>query len=257
MSCTTRSMASLTWSRMAAKGISTSLIEASVSSRDKASYVLLACTVDSDPSWPVFMACSMSRASPPRTSPTMIRSGRIRRELRTRSRMVIEPLPSAFGGRVSSRTTCSWPRESSAASSTVTIRSRAGTNWDSALSRVVFPDDVPPDTTMLTRARTQAASSSADALSRVPRCSSSLRPYALGNSRMVTDGPLSDSGGSTTLTRAPRGSRASAGSRASTIGLDSSTRRLTADTIRSMVCSSWASEVKPDGIRSTRPNRSM
>ena len=55
---------------------------------------LLACTVASEPSWPVFMACSMSRASPPRTSPTMIRSGRIRSELRTRSRMVIAPLPS-------------------------------------------------------------------------------------------------------------------------------------------------------------------
>ena len=121
---------------------------------------------------------------------------------------------------------------------------------------VVLPEAVPPETTMLSRARTQADSSSALSRSRVPRCSSSASPYALGNSRMVTAGPVSDSGGSTTLTRAPRGIRASAGSRASTIGLDSSTRRLTAETIRSMVCSSWASEVNPDGIRSTRPNRS-
>ena len=59
----------------------------------------LACTVDSEPSWPVFMACSMSSASPPRHSPTTMRSGRMRSELRTRSRMVISPLPSMFGGR--------------------------------------------------------------------------------------------------------------------------------------------------------------
>ena len=58
----------------------------------------LACTVDSEPSWPVFIACSMSSASPPRHSPTTMRSGRMRSELRTRSRMVIAPLPSMFGG---------------------------------------------------------------------------------------------------------------------------------------------------------------
>ena len=38
------------------------------------------------PSWPVFIACSMSSASSPRTSPTMMRSGRIRRALTTSSR---------------------------------------------------------------------------------------------------------------------------------------------------------------------------
>ena len=40
---------------------------------------VLAWTVVSEPSWPVFMACSMSSASPPRHSPTMMRSGRMRR----------------------------------------------------------------------------------------------------------------------------------------------------------------------------------
>ena len=39
--------------------------------------------VESEPSWPVFIAWSMSSASAPRTSPTMIRSGRMRSELRT------------------------------------------------------------------------------------------------------------------------------------------------------------------------------
>ena len=81
-------------------------------------------------------------------------------------------------------------------------------------------------------------------------------PSALGNSRIVTVGPLSASGGRTTLTRAPRGSRESGGRRASTMGLDSSTRRLTVDTMRSMVCSSCSSLVKPLVSRSSRPKRS-
>ena len=38
--------------------------------RDKALSALLACTVVSDPPWPVLRACSRSAASPPRTSPT-------------------------------------------------------------------------------------------------------------------------------------------------------------------------------------------
>jgi hypothetical protein len=73
---------------------------------------------------------------------------------------------------------------------------------------------------------------------------------------MVTVGPLRASGGRITCTRAPRGSRASGGSRASTIGLDSSTRRLTVDTIRSMVWSSCSSLVKPDGTFCSWPYRS-
>src|SRR5690606_18356667 len=47
----------------------------------------LACRVPIEPSWPVFMACSRSKASGPRTSPTMIRSGRMRRPSLTRPRM--------------------------------------------------------------------------------------------------------------------------------------------------------------------------
>ena len=63
--------------------------------------------VVSEPSWPVFMAWSMSTVSGPRHSPTMMRSGRIRRVFRTRSRIVTWPLPSMFAGRVSSVITCS------------------------------------------------------------------------------------------------------------------------------------------------------
>ena len=40
------------------------------------------------PGWPVFQALSMSSASAPRTSPTMMRSGRRRSVERTRSAMV-------------------------------------------------------------------------------------------------------------------------------------------------------------------------
>ena len=51
--------------------------------RASASRCEFACTVVKDPSWPVFMACSMSKASSPRTSPTTMRSGRIRKLLMT------------------------------------------------------------------------------------------------------------------------------------------------------------------------------
>ena len=54
------------------------------SRRLMASRGLLAWIVVSEPSWPVFMACNMSSASSPRTSPTMMRSGRIRRALITK-----------------------------------------------------------------------------------------------------------------------------------------------------------------------------
>ena len=53
-----------------------------------------------------------------------------------------------------------------------------------------------------------------------------------------------------TLTRSPLGRRAS------TIGLDSSTRRLTVETIRSMVCMSSASPVKRASMRCRLPWRS-
>ena len=76
---------------MARLGRSKPAMSTIVSSRHSASRGALAWTVDSEPSWPVFMAWSMSRASAPRTSPTMMRSGRMRSALRTRSRMVISP----------------------------------------------------------------------------------------------------------------------------------------------------------------------
>ena len=87
VSCTMTSIAEAICSRIARSGRSMPAISTIVSMRASASRGELAWIVESDPSWPVFIACSMSRLSAPRTSPTMMRSGRMRSELRTRSRM--------------------------------------------------------------------------------------------------------------------------------------------------------------------------
>ena len=94
-----------------------------VSTRARVSRGPLECAVVIEPSWPVFIAWSRSNASGPRTSPTMIRSGRMRRQFLIRSRIVTWPSPSMLGGRVSRRTTCGCCSCSSAASSQVMMRS--------------------------------------------------------------------------------------------------------------------------------------
>ena len=96
----------------------------------------------------------MSKASPPRTSPTTRRSGRIRNAARTSSRTLTAPAPSALAGRASSRTTCGWASRSSAVSSIVTIRSDGSMAWASAFAHVVLPALVAPATTMFQPART-------------------------------------------------------------------------------------------------------
>ncbi len=96
----------------------------------------------------------MSSASAPRTSPTMMRSGRMRSALISRSRARIRPRPSMLTGRVSMRTTCSWSRLSSAVSSIVTMRSVSGIASASTPSSVDLPAPVPPEMRMFLRART-------------------------------------------------------------------------------------------------------
>lgn len=250
VSWTTTFTALLIWSWSASNGISTSDMEARVWSRIRASPELLAWTVASEPSWPVDIAWSMSSVSPPRTSPTMMRSGRIRREFLTRSRMVIWPLPSTFAGRDSSRMTCACWSWSSAESSMVMIRSPSGIRPERALRRVVFPVPVAPETIRFIFAWTSPDSSRSICSSREPRPIISCRVKARGKRRMVRVAPVSESGGMMTLTRSPLGSRAS------TIGLASSTRRLTVETMRSMVCISCSLEAKRSGSCSTRPPRS-
>ncbi len=198
-----------------------------LSIRLMASRGLLACSVPIEPSWPVFMAWRRSNASGPRTSPTMMRSGRIRRQFLTRSRMVIAPEPSRFGGRVSRRTTCGCCSCSSAASSQVTTRSVGSMKAVMVLSRVVLPEPVPPEMTMLQRQapmtpRTRAPSGLMEAYS----TRFFMVSLSFLNFRMVRVGPSRAKGGAMTLTREPSGRRASQ------IGELSSTRRPTWLTIR-------------------------
>ena len=227
---TNRLRAEATCSRIARIPRSIPAISIIVSTRDSASRGEFEWMVVIDPSWPVFMACIMSRASPPRTSPTTILSGRMRRAFRTRSRIVTSPRPSMFGGRYSRRTTCGCWSRSSAESSIVRMRSSSGRNDDSTFSVVVFPAPVPPETRMFRRPRTQASRSSTVCLVRVPNEIRSSAPYGSAeNFRMVRQAPSIASGGMTAFTREPSGRRAS------TYGDVSSTRRPTLATILSMI----------------------
>ena len=190
----------------------------------------------------MFLACSMSRAAPSRTSPTMIQIDRIRSVLRTasRTRDLAAPL-QVLRSRLEPRNATTACRNcSSAASSMVTIRSSAGTNEDSTFSVVVLPEPVPPLITTFSRPCTQARSSAATGDVSVPNeMRSSVVKGSAANFLMVSSEPSRAMGGTTALTRLPSGRRAS------TMGLDSSTRRPTRDTILSIVRRRWASSVKP------------
>ena len=133
------------------------------------------------------MAVSMSRASPPWTSPTTIRSGRMRRALRTRARMETAPAPSSEGGRLSRRTTWGSGIRSSAASSIVTRRSARGTKAVRAARVVVLPLPVPPAISTETPIRSAASSISAAALGMIPSStkSSSVRQRRGKNTKML------------------------------------------------------------------------
>jgi hypothetical protein len=207
--------------------------------------------VVSEPSWPVFIAWSMSRHSPPRVSPTMIRSGRMRRAFRTRSRMVYSPLPSMLGGRDSSETTWGWLSCSSAASSMVTMRSSLGIALESTLSRVVLPEPVPPEMTMFFLAMTARVRKRAICSVMAPNsmmfCSVS---GVFENLRMVMHAPLSASGRITAFTREPSFRRAS------TSGVLSSMRRPRGVTMRSMHDRTASSSVKRASTRLSLPLRS-
>ena len=237
--------------RMATCGSATSAIRASVSIRRSASAAEFECTVVIDPAWPVFSACSMSSASAPRTSPTMMRSGRMRSALRTSWRMVTSPLPSTFGGRLSRRSTCGCWSRSSAASSIVMIRSARSTNEDSTLSRVVLPDPVPPLTTMLLRPSTRSRRKDTASAVTVALSTRSSAPNAWRRNRLiVSSGPSRLSGGITQFTRDPSGKRASAS------GAASSTRRPSGLRMRSIRCISSSSEPNDTSVSTMRPRRS-
>ncbi|MNZ98405.1 hypothetical protein D3C78_1176870 [compost metagenome] len=250
-SCTTTSMAEAICWRSALIGKVAPVIATMFSIRPKASRGVLAWMVVSEPSWPVFIAASMSSASAPRTSPMTMRSGRMRRLLRTSSRWFTSPRPSMFGGRVSSRTTWGCCSCSSAESSMVTMRSLCGMKLDSTLSMVVLPVPVPPDTSTLRRPRTMALSTRAIAGVRAPRwIRLSVLSRSTAKRRIEILGPSMASGGMMALTREPSLSRAS------TSGEDSSMRRPRAETMRSMMLSRWWSSRKHTSVFCSLPKRS-
>ena len=163
---------------------------------------------DSEPSWPVFIAWSMSRASPPRTSPTMIRSGRMRRALRTRvaHRHLASPLHVRRPGL--ERDDVGLASRSSAASSIVISRSSSGMNaGQHAEQGRLAAAGAARARSRSTRARTHAARNSqtsrpdAARAGRGPRGENGLR----ANFRIVSTGPRSERGGMIAWTRCPPG----------------------------------------------------
>ena len=87
------------------------------------------------PGSPAFNASSRSRHSSARTSPTMMREGRIRRLSLTRSRSRISPVPSSPCCRVCRATQSGWPKRSSKTSSTEITRSPPGDRRREAVER--------------------------------------------------------------------------------------------------------------------------
>jgi len=151
--------------------------------------------------------------------------------------MLTSPVPSIFGGRVSRETRFEAANCSSAVSSMVTSLSPSGIHRARAFNVEVFPDPVPPEINILSRARIHACIKCAICL--LMLSSSTSRSRVKGSAekrRMVRAGDLSARGGIMALTRDPSGNRAS------TNGVDSSTRRPRGATLRSitfrMCCSS-------------------
>ena len=146
---TTRWMPSTTPLQVTSQGSAPPACMAQLARRESAELALLACTVVSDPPWPVLSACSRSAASPPRTSPTTMWSGRWRSACRTRSRIdtgASEPAAPASKRRQFARSI-----RSSSVSSMATIRSSSGSSSIRAFRSVVLPragasgdQDVPP-----------------------------------------------------------------------------------------------------------------
>ena len=120
-----------------------------------------------------------------------------------------------------------------------------------ALSRVVFPEPVPPLIRMLRRPATASSSRSRPAALSVPSSTSSSGPGRRAPKRRIeTTGPSIESGGITTLTREPSPRRAS------TIGLSSSMRRPSGERMRSIALRSASSLSNETSVASILPARS-
>ena len=153
--------------------------------------------------------------------------------------MLMWPLPSKPPGRLSSRTTWLWLSASSAVSSMDTMRSLEGIKLASALSSEVLPELVPPLTRILHRDCTAISRMRQISELKVPSCTSSMGVSgSLRNLRMETVGPSMDKGSMMTLIRPPSGRRAS------TMGLDSSSRRPKGARMRRTMRSTCSSSLK-------------
>jgi hypothetical protein len=113
---------------------------------------LFAWIVASMPRCPVFRASRRVRASAPRTSPTMIRSGRCRRIAFSRSPNVIGLW--CVSSWASTEMTCGFRMASSAVSSMIRMRSSSGMELARMFMSVVLPVPVPPDIRILSPRRT-------------------------------------------------------------------------------------------------------
>ena len=134
----------------------------------------------------------------------------------------------------------------------VTRRSRSGMNDASTFNSVVLPELAPPEIRTFARPRTHAPRNSMPRAEIVPVRTRSAGTYGTkANFRMVSTGPQSERGGRMTLTRLPSARRAS------TYGHDSSTRRPSGPTIRSITCRTASSPSnRPPGTLSSLPFRS-
>jgi hypothetical protein len=131
------------------------------------------------------------------------------------------------------------------------MRSWFGMASEMTLRSVVLPEPVPPEIRMFRRALTPARMISDSAGVQVPSSiRSSVRSGSTAKRRIESTGPSRASGGMIALMREPSGRRAS------TMGDDSSTRRPTADTMRSMTWRRCVSSRKMTRVRSSFPRRS-
>ena len=133
----------------------------------------------------------------------------------------------------------------------VTMRSVLGMKLDKTFSVVVFPEPVPPDTTMLKRASTAACMNCAASRVSVPKLIRSVMVNgSRANLRIVIVGPVKDNGGMIALKREPSRSLPS------TIGDFSSMRRPSGATMRSTTCITCSLSRKRLSESSSLPRRS-
>ena len=179
----------------------------------------------------------------------------MRRASLTSRRRLISPTPSRLGGRVCMATQSRLRRASSKTSSQEMTRCAPGIAPASALTMVVLPAWVAPETRMLRPACTEASRKAATWLVSEPmRTRSAVREAREVCLRMLTAQCWEVMGGMTTWSRCPPASWAS------TKGLDRSRRRPEARSIRSTrtVRSSLSrivvvSSGRPERATKTRP----